>query len=71
MYLEDEIPILVFHVLEADIPQNSGIVDQNVYASKALDGSLNDGVAVLHAVVVGYCFSSFRLDLFDDRVCRL
>lgn len=71
MHSHDQIPVLVRHVLEADIPKDAGIVDEDIYPAEVLDGSIDDSLAILHAVVVGYCFSAGLLDLVDDLVCGL
>ena len=47
MNLYDEIPILILHVLEADIAENTGVVDQNVDPAEVLDGGVDDGLAIL------------------------
>ena len=49
-----QVPVLVAHVGEALVPQNAGVVDDDVHAAKDLDGGLHDAVAgVHHRVVVG------------------
>lgn len=68
MHTEDEIPILVLHVLEADIPQDPGIVDKDVDAAEALDGGLDDLLALDYVVVVGYGVATQLLDFFDDSI---
>jgi hypothetical protein len=45
--LHDEVPVLVLHVLEADVSQNASIVDEHVDSAKGLDGSLDNLVAIL------------------------
>jgi len=66
--LEDQVPVLILHVLEADITQDTGIVDQDMYASEALDCSLDDGLAILNTVVVCNSLSSCALDLLYHSV---
>ena len=66
--LHDQIPVLVFHVLEADITEDTGIVDENIYPAERLDGSLNDGLAILHAVVIGDGLAAGLLNLLDDEI---
>lgn len=68
MHLHDQIPVLVLHVLETDIPQDTGIVDEHVYPAESLDGRLDDLVAILDRVVVGDCFAAGGGDLVDDGV---
>lgn len=64
----DEIPVGLLHVLEADISQNAGIVDENVDAAKVVNGRLDNGLSVLDRVVVGDCFAACLADLVDDLV---
>jgi hypothetical protein len=68
MDLLDQIPILILHVLETDISQDSSIVDEDIDAAKCLDGSGNNGSAVLDAVVVGNGLSASGLDLVDNYI---
>lgn len=67
----DEVPVRLLHVLEADIPQNAGIVDEDIDAAKGVDGRLDDGLAILDRVVVGDRLAACRADLVDDFVCSL
>lgn len=67
----DEVPVSILHVLEADVPEDTSIVDEDIYPAKVLDGSLNDLVAIFDRVVVGNCAASRGLDLFDDDICGL
>ena len=68
VYLHHQVPVLIFHVLEADIAQDAGIVDEDIDPAKVLDGSLNDLVAVLDRVVVGDGLAASRCDLLDNLV---
>ena len=67
----NQVPVLVRHVLEADIPKDTGIVDEHVDAAEGVDGRLDDTLAILDRVVVGYGLSAGLLDLLDDGVCSL
>ena len=71
VYGLDEVPILIFHVLEADISQNSRIVEEDIDAAEGINGSLDDLVAILDAVIVGYGLATCLLDLIDDDICGL
>ena len=71
MNLEDQVPILILHVLKADVTQDPGIVDQDMYASKALDCSLDDCLAILDTVVVCNSLSSCALDLLYHSIGSL
>lgn len=69
--LHDQVPVLVLKVLEGNVAKNTGIVDENVDAAKALDGGLDDALAILDAVVVGNGFAACLLDLVDDDISGL
>jgi hypothetical protein len=69
VHFEDQIPILIFHILETDIPQYTSIIDQDMHASKGLDSSLDNSITIFNAVVVGDGLASGFLDLFYDFVC--
>lgn len=68
MHLVDQIPVEIGHVLERDVAEDAGIVDEDVDAAEALDGGINDLVAVLDAVVVGNGLAAGLSDLVDDHV---
>jgi len=66
--LEDQVPVRILHVLEADVPEDAGVVDEHIDASEALDGRVDDLLAVLDRVVVGHGLSAGGLDLVDDDI---
>jgi hypothetical protein len=68
---QNKIPIRILHVLEANISENTGIVDEDVNTAEIADGSLNDLVTKLDAVVVGDSFTSCLLDFVDDNISGL
>jgi len=69
--LEDEVPVGILHVLEADIAEDTGVVDDDINAAELLDGSLDDLVAVLDAVVVGNGLAAGLLDLLNNNIGSL
>ena len=71
MHVDDQVPILVGEVLEADITKNAGIVDEDIDAAVGLNGGFDDLVAIGYAVVVGYSFAARGYDLIDDYICGL
>lgn len=71
MHLHDQIPIRILHVLEADIAQNTGIVDQDIDAAECFDRRLDDSVSVLDTVVVGNRLAARLLDLVNDNISSL
>jgi hypothetical protein len=68
VHVVDEIPVRLLHVLEADVAQDAGIVDEDVDAPKRVNGRLDDGLALLDRVVVGDGLASSGADLVDDLV---
>lgn len=68
MDLDNQIPVLIRHILEADIAQDAGIVQQHIYSAKGLDGSVDNTVAILDAVIVRNSFASGSSDFVDDHV---
>ncbi len=71
MDLEDEIPVGILHVLEADIPEDAGIIDQHIDATEVLDGRVDNLVAEFDRVVVGYGLAASSTDLVDDDISGL
>ena len=64
----DEVPIKVFHFLEWDVSENTGIVDQNVDFSEIVNCSFDNFFSELDWIVISDCDSSFALDLFYDFI---
>lgn len=71
MDLEDQVPVLVLDILEADVSQDSGIVDEDIDTTKCLDRGLDNLVSVLYGVVVCDSLSAGLLYLVDDYICSL
>ncbi len=69
--LHNEIPVLVCEVLEADVMEDTGIVDEDIDAAKGVDGGVDDLVAKLDAVVVGNGLAASGLDFVDDDISSL
>jgi hypothetical protein len=44
------------------------VAETHVHASKRLDRRVNNRLAVLNRIVVGYCAPSQRLDLVDNDI---
>lgn len=64
----DKIPVRILHVLEANIPQDTGVIKEHIDTAEVLDGSLNDSLAVLNAVVVGDRLAAGSPDLIDNDI---
>ena len=71
MYLHDQVPIFVLHILEANVSQYAGIVDENIDPPEVVYGCLDDSLAILDAVVVGDGLAAGFSDLVDDDICGL
>ena len=67
----NQIPVLIFQVLKGNIPQDTGIVDEDVDPAILFDGRLDDLLAMLNAVVVGHGLSPCCSDLVDDNISCL
>lgn len=68
MDLHDQVPILVLEVLEANVTENTGIVDEDIDSAKGLDGGLDNGLAILDGIVVGHGLAASSLDLVYDNI---
>lgn len=69
--LDDEIPVLILEVLEADVAEDTGVVEEDIDATKSLDGRLDDAVTVLDAVVVGNSLAARGDDFVDTTSAAL
>lgn len=68
MDFEDQVPILILDVLEADVSQNTCVVDEDVDATERLDRCVDDLVPILYRVVVCDSLSACLLYLIDDDI---
>jgi hypothetical protein len=66
--LVDQVPVGLRHLLERDVAQDPGVVDQDVDLAERVDRGLDDLVAVLDRVVVRDGVAALVLDLGDDLV---
>lgn len=71
VYQVDQVPVLIFHVLETDIAEDTGVVDENIHSAKVLDGRVDNGITLLHAVVVGGCLAASGFDFVDNDISSL
>lgn len=58
MNFDDQVPIRVGHVFEADIPQNACIIQQDIYPPEFLNCSLDNLFPILDAVVIRHSFAA-------------
>ena len=71
MYGNDQVPVLVLHVLEADISEDASIVDEDIDAAERLDGGVDDLLTFCNAVIVGNSFAASSFNLFNNQICGL
>lgn len=67
----DEIPVLILHVLEGDISENTSIVDEDIDAAEAVNGSLNDPLSICDTVIVCDGLSAGLLYFLDNDISCL
>lgn len=67
----DQVPVLILHVLEADITEDTSVVEEHINAAEGLDGSLDDSVTILDTVVVSYGLTASSFDLVDNDISSL
>lgn len=67
----NQIPIGIFHVLEADVAQDTSVVEQNIDATEGFDSGVDDRLAIFDAVVVGNGFPTSGTNFLDDIICSL
>lgn len=67
----NDIPVLVGHVLEGHVSEDTSVVDENIDSAGGIDSGLNDAVTVLDGVVVGNSLAASGLDLVDNDICCL
>jgi hypothetical protein len=67
----DQVPVGILHVLEANVAQDTSIVEEDINTTEVLNSGLDDGFAVLDTVVVGDRLAAGGPDLFDDIICSL
>lgn len=68
MHPQYEIPVAVAHLLKASITQHARIVDEDVDTAEISNRGVNYLIPIFHAVVIGDCFSTKMVDLFDDTI---
>lgn len=67
----NQIPVLVLHVLEADIPKYTGIIDEDIDTAEGFNGSFYDSFAKLDAIIVGNRLSTGGFNLVNNDICGL
>lgn len=68
MHVHDGVPQIVVHVGEGLVTEDTGIVDEDINAAKGIDGTLDDGLAILGRSLDADGLAAHLLDLPDDGV---
>lgn len=68
MDLHDDVPHLVVHVGEGLVPEDTGVVDEDINAAVSINRALHNGIAVRHIGLVSDSLATEFLDLLDDGV---
>jgi hypothetical protein len=71
VHIDNQIPVFVGHVLEADISKNTGIVEEDIDTAEGYDGSLDDLITTGDTVIVCYGLTASGLDFVDDNIGSL
>ena len=69
----DGVPLLLGHVRQHPIPEDSGVVDEHVEVPERFDGLIDQPLGALpvrHVVVVGYGLAAGRGDLVHHLLGR-
>lgn len=69
MNFHDEIPILIFHLLEGDISEDSCIIDEDIDSSEIIHCCFNNLISKLDRIIVGYSRASFRFNFLNNFIC--
>jgi hypothetical protein len=64
-------PVLLRHLRETDVTEDTGVIDQDVDAAVCVDGGLDNLVALRHGVVISRGLASHGLDLGHDLIRRV
>jgi hypothetical protein len=65
---DNQIPVIIRHVLEADITEDTRIIEEDIDPAVGFDGSFDDLLAVGDTIVVGYCFAACGFDFVDNDI---
>lgn len=68
MDFNDKVPILILHVLKANISQDPSIIDEDIYPAERLNGRLDNFLSVFDAVIIGHSLSASSSDFVNDYI---
>ena len=71
MNFDNKIPVVVGHILEADISQDARIVQEYVDPAELIDCRVDDPISVLNAVIIGNSLAASGTNLIYDKVGSL
>ena len=65
MDAHDNVPVGVFHVSETEVPDDAGVVDQDIQTAKVSDGRIDKASSIFHTAIVGHGLSPRSHDFVD------
>ena len=71
MNFDNCIPFIISHVLEGSVPQDAGVIDEDIYPAEAIFGRRNHIFCILiigHRTIIRDRFPASLSDFFDDTV---
>jgi hypothetical protein len=71
MDFNNDVPILLLHFLEWNIPENTSIIYQNIDSTEIIYGSFYYFISKLNGIIISNCNSTFRFNFLDYFVCSL
>ena len=71
MDIHNQVPVLVLHILECHISEDTSVVEQDIDAAIGFNRGLDDLLAIGDAVVVCDSFAACGFDLIDDYIGSL
>lgn len=66
--LGNQIPVLVLHILKADITEDTGIVNENIYTAEVLNSGVDNAFTVLNTIIVGNSLPTSGFNLIDHNI---
>ena len=68
MNLHDQIPVNLLHLLEGDVTEDTGVVDDDVDSAEGINSGLDNLVTELNGVLVSDSDTTGSLDLINDGI---
>ena len=73
MNIQNRMPVIGLHFQKAFVPQDAGIVDDNVHGAEGVQGAFDDFFTTFgcgHTVIIRNGLSAQCVNLVNDRVRR-